>query len=70
MIFVALGSWNSRLPARRVGEEDVMGEHVFGRQQYLERRSNDRETLSRYSYVNMAKDSDLVIMNIKFEKAV
>ena len=54
----ALGDWNARLHGRRAGEEDTIGDYMFGRGvKYLEKRTNDREVLNRDLLVTLARNS-------------
>ena len=63
------GDLNTRFHTRKEGEEDILGNFVFGRgQEYLE--AHDMEGNNRELCINFMRDTNMVNMNSQFEKGL
>ena len=70
-IHLCIGDFNTRLHARKEGEEDIIGPHIFGRgKEFLDRIYNTAEE-NRTLLVNLLKATNHTIIryNIKYYSA-
>lgn len=63
-----MGDFNTKFHAKLEGEEEIMGEHVFGRGIDFLTKGDKGPECNRYFMCEMLRENELVVMNSMFRK--